>query len=907
MIHAINIKSKVNSVKNIILSNMGAVDNYIKKTYKKPSLIILTYHNIDYKENDYTRGLNVTTRPEVLKSHIKYLRKNFNIISLEEGIRLLKTGRLRRNSIAITFDDGYKSTLTRAYPILKKHDIPFTIFLCKSSLEGSIPFRNQLAYVLNNGYAVRIAKKFRLSMKNPPIKGDLRSRIFSELFPTQNNEKFITKKYDQIKKYEKIKKKEDIFLTPDDVCRMDQTYSDIGSHTVNHLILSKLSRNKQEDEILSNERYLISRFKKENLFFAYPFGGQKHFNDTTISILKKDKVCLGAVNVSQKGNLFLDKFNINRVGVNDEPYYHLIDKIIKACLISQQKNEYESGNIKPVLILGDSQSSCLSVIRSLGEKGMPLDLLTFEHSTLCAKSRYVDNTYFFDEFAEWNYGWVGEFKKMLLEKEYGMIIPVGDRYALPIWEKYSELKSITKILFPNDKGVRYTYFKDKTFRMAKNLKIPFPRTVIIKDRLQAKRCLDNLQLRFPLIIKPIKSFVESEKKTSSNVGVYKVNDIDEMKERLYASLKFTPVLIQEYVYGQIIGQEFLVENGEILLGFQHLRVHQPLSGGASSYRKSMEINKKILGYSKKMLKFMDYTGPIMFEYKYLPESEEKAKLIEINGRFWGSLPLSRFCGVDFPYVAYKMFKDGDHKKSKKRAYKIRYARDLSKDVLFFRENLFKRGSDSEYSYRISRYILEIKNLILGKEIVDTFDRHDLTPFLEEIRLLIRHNVTSGIKKIRLKSLLRRQRKALKGLKPDKIVFCCFGNICRSPFAERLAKIYLPNVKVISAGFYNEKNRKCPIKFIHAAKQYEIDLNDHKSRILKDLRLWGKEILIVFDLDCYDLIKKEFPKFVDKTFLASAFDAYDYEILDPYKKSYQNAVNTYDSIKRVILKMREYVV
>ncbi len=50
----------------------------------------------------------------------------------------------------------------------------------------------------------------------------------------------------------------------------------------------------------------------------------------------------------------------------------------------------------------------------------------------------------------------------------------------------------------------------------------------------------------------------------------------------------------------------------------------------------------------------------MVEYKY-DEKKRKGWFIEINPRFWGSLALPYYSGIDFPYLYYQILKDGDVK------------------------------------------------------------------------------------------------------------------------------------------------------------------------------------------------------------------------------------------------------
>lgn len=96
-------------------------------------IVILTYHRVvsDHmvREEHIQPGMYV--RGQTFEAHIEYLRKRFEIISLDELLELWKTKQLKshRSYCVITFDDGWKDNYQFAFPVLEKYQIPATIFL----------------------------------------------------------------------------------------------------------------------------------------------------------------------------------------------------------------------------------------------------------------------------------------------------------------------------------------------------------------------------------------------------------------------------------------------------------------------------------------------------------------------------------------------------------------------------------------------------------------------------------------------------------------------------------------------------------------------------------------------------------------------------------------------------------
>jgi len=97
----------------------------IESLFRKPPLItVLCYHSIS------DDGTIVDIRPEEFTKQINFIRKNFQCISLDDVLAFVRgKSTVKKPSIAITFDDGYKDLFTKVRPLLKKLKIPAAVFL----------------------------------------------------------------------------------------------------------------------------------------------------------------------------------------------------------------------------------------------------------------------------------------------------------------------------------------------------------------------------------------------------------------------------------------------------------------------------------------------------------------------------------------------------------------------------------------------------------------------------------------------------------------------------------------------------------------------------------------------------------------------------------------------------------
>jgi predicted ATP-grasp superfamily ATP-dependent carboligase len=114
-----------------------------------------------------------------------------------------------------------------------------------------------------------------------------------------------------------------------------------------------------------------------------------------------------------------------------------------------------------------------------------------------------------------------------------------------------------------------------------------------------------------------------------------------------------PLLVQEYVAGRGQGVFGLYSAGKVVTFFAHRRLREkPPSGGVSVLSESVPVDPRLREISQRLLDSVGWHGVAMVEFKVTPEGTPY--LIEINGRFWGSLQLAIEAGVDFPWLLYRV-------------------------------------------------------------------------------------------------------------------------------------------------------------------------------------------------------------------------------------------------------------
>jgi biotin carboxylase len=192
------------------------------------------------------------------------------------------------------------------------------------------------------------------------------------------------------------------------------------------------------------------------------------------------------------------------------------------------------------------------------------------------------------------------------------------------------------------------------------------------------------------------------------------------------------VALQENFVGEGVGVELLLNRGVPLLAFQHVRVHEPLHGGPSSYRKSVPLCRELLDASVRLLREFSYTGVAMVEFKRNPSTGAWV-FLEVNARFWGSLPLAMAAGADFPLALFQLLVEG--RTSFSRHYRAGvYCRNLTLDLDWQRANWTADHEDPTLSTRpLPRVLTDvIGHCVSLREHNDTLTLDDPAPGLAEL-------------------------------------------------------------------------------------------------------------------------------------------------------------------------------
>jgi len=556
------------------------------------------------------------------------------------------------------------------------------------------------------------------------------------------------------------------------------------------------------------------------------------------------------------------------------------------------------------LVLGDDDRSFLTVVRSLGRKNISVHTGWCHPASFALHSKYVKKVHLIPPFSLQNDSWKKTLIDIFQQENFDLVIPCNDLTMIPLQTNRKELEKYTQIYLISDMAFDITQDKIKTYELAKSNNIPVPKSIIINQNSDLSKILSNF--KFPIVLKPRLSVTPND--LENKHFVRKVYTNDELTNYInYILEDKVEIQVQENFIGKGVGIEVLVDKGEILVVFQHIRVHEPLMGGGSTYRKSAAPHPELLDATRKLMKSLNYTGVAMVEFKVNFDTRQWI-FVEINGRFWGSLPLAVSSGVDFPYYLYQLLvnKQRDFPQEYKKGI---YCRNFLYDLDWIIQNYHTDKSDKSLATLSNvEVVKEIFHILSLKERSDVFVIDDLGPGGAELNYLIKMMFSSVRDNISLLPLLissikeKYTEKAQNSIKnANNILFVCMGNICRSPFAQHYAQTILPKtVKILSCGYDTYDDRSSPHEAIAAAKKFGIDLTNHRSKVINKNLIENAQAIFVFDEKTRHIVLSRFPFSKKKVHRLGLLVGKKQPIIaDPYGGNLKTFIETYQDIIKAL--------
>jgi protein-tyrosine-phosphatase/predicted ATP-grasp superfamily ATP-dependent carboligase len=521
-----------------------------------------------------------------------------------------------------------------------------------------------------------------------------------------------------------------------------------------------------------------------------------------------------------------------------------------------------------VIVTDGNERSALAVARSLGRRGVPVFVGAEASSSLAGVSRYCRESFVYPD------PWTApdEFKSCILERanRWGaaVVFPMTD-LAVEILGESGQRPGAPVLPIPSLDQYRALSDKYRLMESAKRREVPVPDTIFVPDG-DVEAVLPQID-RWPIVVKPGRSLIMAGGRWQKTSVLY-ARDAGELR-RLYQEVGYlkAPSLLQTRVIGEGQGVFGLFDRGKPVALFAHRRLRErPPSGGVSVLRESMELRQPITEYALRVVQSADWHGVAMVEFK-VDKASGVPYLMEVNGRFWGSLQLAIDAGMDFPWFLYQLATTGAVQELAKRYETGVRSRWWLGDLDHLLLRL--RKSESELSLPLGspsmrETITSFLNVWDPKTKTEILRLSDLRPGLHELaeygRTLARWlgaSIRARVEGFRARLLRVRwnfalttnaHRVILRARFPRnvlRVLVLCKGNICRSPFAaELLRKRAIERdirLDIRSAGLDTTPGHNAHPLAKTASTRYDVDLDHHRTTpITVEMVSWADLILVM---------------------------------------------------------------
>jgi protein-tyrosine-phosphatase len=476
---------------------------------------------------------------------------------------------------------------------------------------------------------------------------------------------------------------------------------------------------------------------------------------------------------------------------------------------------------------------------------------------------------------------------------------------LPLQRCREKLSRLARLALPDDRAIAVLFDKHETRELAQNLRIHVAAGRLVQQYDTAESVF--AEFGAPVVVKPRWSY--SLEKLAVRGKAEVIGDPRRLTHVL-SEARPDGLVIERFFGGQGVGISVLASRGRLLQAFEHQRIRE--IAGASFYRRSAPLTPELVEACEAVAAALQFSGIAMFEFKR-NNVDGSWILLEANARPWGSMPLPVALGVDFPYRWYRLLVKREETPAV--TYRLGvYGRNFIPDLHLTLTETQTRGLGliGTACLLIARFA-ELSRMLIGREMNDVLVRDDPRPGLLEFLKLgraVRHRLQTlwPGERARRRRLARAQVQMVRETRSNPcILFVCQGNICRSPFAERLLRSLLDDSEVLvcSAGIMPQPGRSAPALALHAAAEHGVDLSPHRSAWLSRAMSNTASLIIVFDEVNRSAVLDRYPDLRTPIVLLGDVTGVG-EITDPVDGNASVFCSVYDQIERAVTQLASLI-
>ena len=263
-----------------------------------PGAVILVYHRVEDSPSD---GLGLAVSAAHFGEHLDVIRALGVPVRLAGIVAELYRGHVTQGAVGVTFDDGYADNLLVAKPLLERREVPATVCVTSGFVGSGREFWwdeiERIAVATSDDVRdLRARLRFLAPAELEAELGRMRAAAGERRAPRTAHRP----------------------LTADETARLASGgLVDIGSHTVTHAALARLSSAAQHTELVESRRTLESIIGRPVLSLSYPFGGTADIGEGTAALAVRCGYQLACANWPGTVTRRTDRMRLPRFPVRD--------------------------------------------------------------------------------------------------------------------------------------------------------------------------------------------------------------------------------------------------------------------------------------------------------------------------------------------------------------------------------------------------------------------------------------------------------------------------------------------------------------------------------------------------------------------------------------------------------------
>lgn len=522
-----------------------------------------------------------------------------------------------------------------------------------------------------------------------------------------------------------------------------------------------------------------------------------------------------------------------------------------------------------IVLIGSNDRAALQFARSLGRNGHFVTLIRLSADKTAADfSKYVKISKFLGDPHSDISGFQAALLAFLSAQKIDFVLPINDQALVSLTPIRAKIERLAILIAPSAKQTCKLTNKGYVTKLMQSFGFDAPPS--LGQPLPAKP-------PFPIFLR----YNYSYEIIANNLiprAVKKIKNKKELDTQLYELSLHSEHFYQKAVSGFGYGLNFLSFKGTLVACSKTIRLHEPIEGGGSSYRKNSALNSQEIDFLTEFATSLNYSGFGMLEFK---KAGDKNYFIEMNCRPWGSIATAIHAGIDYPNLAVEAF--GSHSVpelvvSEKDVYCRHLRKDIFQFLKYFRGKKFQKGMVAISSFA--------KSFSPAHHLdVETFD--DILPAVMQYALIAKTSFAKiSILQLVLKCLILRGVSRVELTKETSILFVCKGNINRSVVAAKMAQEYGAK-RVTSAALLAKPNRPCSREAQEFLAAQGIKDTRNISITLKSLGEIRTRFDLVVCFDYRDLFRlvQSYPETRGKMVLFSQlYKRFPGTVKDPYGRS-----------------------